>query len=68
MCGAQACLCIQGVILGRDSGGLSSSCGLRSLCAYILRRRSSSLVILTIFTNLSGNQVENRRTPDALTL
>lgn len=27
MCGAQACLCIQGVISGRDSGGPSSSFG-----------------------------------------
>lgn len=34
MCGAQACLCIQGVILGRNSRGPLSSFGLGNLCAY----------------------------------
>lgn len=34
MCGAQACLCIQGVILGRNSRGPLSSFGMGNLCAY----------------------------------
>lgn len=41
MCGAQACLCIQGVILGRDRGGPLSSFGVRSLCAYSQKEKSA---------------------------
>lgn len=57
MCGAQACLCIQGVILGRDSWGPSSSFGFKKFVRIFLKGEEVC-IILTVNLNLilSENQ------------